>query len=108
LTNIGDLRQQLKKFRDNRSPEYELAPIEKWMINELNVARLDNPGGSRILYFHKALSGPPNNGRFGIDKVHGKKVELIRRFDFRKYLYRPLCIIIESIEMEQGDGEETS
>ena len=100
MTEYKDRLRRLDEFRNYDKPEIKLSEVEKFMF-EFGVERvLTGKGkgkkkgkGSIVTYRHPLLR---NYGRenFTIHKTKSK-VEKIRKFDFRNYLYKPLCAIIE-------------
>jgi len=111
LADFEKLRKKLESFKNVNVPELELAPIEKWMIKELGVERIKTGKGtkkgkgSRISYRHDALRQTGRDGIFGIDIIHGRRKgrEMVKRTDFRGFLYRRLLEIIAILEQESRD-----
>ncbi|MEW6412077.1 MAG: hypothetical protein AB1483_06325 [Candidatus Zixiibacteriota bacterium] len=103
MSKFENLRARLKEFDSINMPEMKLAPIEKFMFEELGVERLKLTGGSSIKYQHKILKRLGRDGLFTVHKSH-KKREIISRFDYRKYLRPRLLEIIDLMEMEDACG----
>ena len=104
MSNIDDLEKKLEKFYNHQKKEFDLSEVEKWMIKELGVERKGKKG-IKVIYFHKALTiGFNDKGHFTVHIIHGKGKEQIRRFDFRKYMNKPLKIIIEFIRAERSNA----
>lgn len=101
MTKYENLRKELESFRNAKQKEMKLRPIENWMTENLGVSRLKSTGGSKIAFMQPILQQLGRDGIFCIHLIHGKRREMIRKFDFREFLYRPLIQIIELLEMEE-------
>lgn len=108
MTRSERLRKELEEFKNDRRAERILAEIEKWMISELGVARIETGAGagkkkgkgSVRTYYHKAIETLNGHGHFVVHVLH-KKREMIRRVNFRKFLYPQLKVILDWIEVEE-------
>lgn len=81
------------------------------MVKELGIERvLTGKGvgkkrgkGPIVTYFHPAMKTFNETGNFTIHLEH-KKREVIRRIDFSTYRYKPLCRIIDWLQVEEQDA----
>jgi hypothetical protein len=106
LTSCEELRSRLEEFRNDQRPEYPLRPIQRWMVEELGVARLRNTGGVAARFEHPAIEEIKGDGIFAIHLAHGRNREFIYRKEFLNYLYRPLLHIICFMEREKLCGDK--
>ena len=102
MSKIDENRAKLEEIKQLRKGEIPLGPIEKWMIQELEVERLPSKKtkGSIIKYRHKAFENPDNvEGNFVIHKLH-KKREMIRLQNLH-YLVQRIETILNYMEQEE-------
>jgi hypothetical protein len=108
LTRSEKLRKELEEFKNDRRAERTLAEIEKWMISELGVTRIETGSGagkkkgkgSVRTYYHEAIEALNEHGHFVVHVLH-KKREMILRASFRRFLYPWLKVILDWIEAEE-------
>ncbi|MCX6827705.1 MAG: hypothetical protein NT002_00235 [candidate division Zixibacteria bacterium] len=106
LTSYAELLGRLQSFKKDGGNELPLAPIEKWMCEELGVKRLKNTGGSMVRFEHPAIAELKGDGIFGIHVARGGRREMIYRKNFKTYLCPCLLYIIETMRKEGLCGNE--
>jgi hypothetical protein len=108
LRDYQKLRAKLEEFRVIQSNEIDLAHIEKWMTEQLDVRRIPTgkgPGkkkgdGSEVTFNHPAFVPYNRTGNFTVHVIHKKRQQMYR-LNFRKFLYPRLRDIIDWLEMEE-------
>lgn len=107
MPNIEGLSDQLEKFKRIQQSEYDFSPIEKWMIKHLGVTKIETGKGKGKkkgrgpirTYNHRLLQNANDTGNFNVHVIHKKKL-MIRRINFRTYVYPVLKNIIHYMETE--------
>jgi hypothetical protein len=98
------LRDKLEEFKRQTAAELDMAEIERWMIQELGVEIVETGKnkakrgtGSIRTYYHPAMEQLNVEGYFTVHVMHKKRL-LIRRPNFRAYLYKSLVYIVNWLE----------
>ena len=97
------IREKLECFLGySKQKELPLKDIEKLMINSLGCIKEKSKGGSSIKYSHPSLEKNKffTNGIFSVHIIHGKSKDkpMIRRKDFKLYLWPALKFILDELE----------
>jgi len=107
LADIDELYNKLAAFKADGRAEVEFGPIEKFMIEELGVNKIETgkaPGkkrgqGSKLFYYHPALKEWGQPGQFTVHRVHKKRLMIYKR-NFDNHLYLVLKKIIIALAKE--------
>lgn len=97
-TTIEDIRTELENLKLANTNEIPLNHLLK--ITEFLGAKRIIATGSSVRFQHEILkSYPPYKGFFQVHKIHkGGDIDLIRKNDFKTYMYPVLSLIIELLE----------
>ncbi len=108
MKDIQDVKRKLEDLVNSRKKEFALGPIEKLMCRGLGVKTLDLKGGSARKYHHEALTLHGKTGHFTVHTISGrhKKKPMIRKLDYKNFLYPNLALIIALIEKGEWKNEE--
>ncbi|MFA7141200.1 MAG: hypothetical protein WC126_09410 [Proteiniphilum sp.] len=92
-TTLEEIEDELKRIYSSNVVEIELGDIIK-IAQYLGCIYHGGTGGSQVRFSHPAIKTFKNF--FGVHIIHGRKVETVKRIDFKAYLYKHLISIIES------------
>jgi hypothetical protein len=99
-TTIDDIRAELENLKLANVNEIPLNHLLK--ITEFLGAKRIPATGSSIRFQHSILKDcPPYKGFFQVHKIHkGGNMDLIRKNDFKAYMYPVLVLIIDLLKKE--------
>jgi hypothetical protein len=103
-TSLDDVQKELDSLKKASTPEIPLGPLRK-IIEYLGGNEVAATGSS-VRFKHEALKGHPyfRAGIFQVHKIHkGGNLELIRKSDYKKYLYNPLIYIIATKKEQKNE-----
>jgi len=97
-TTFDDIRTELENLKSANINEIPLNHLLK--ITEFLGAKRITATGSSVRFQHEILKNyPPYKGFFQVHKIHkGGDLDLIRKNDFKTYVYPVLMLIIELLE----------
>jgi hypothetical protein len=97
-TVLEDIRIELENLKSLNINEIPLNHLLK--ITEFLGAKRITATGSSVRFQHEIIKNyPPYKGFFQVHKIHkGGDVDLIRKNDFKTYLYPVLMLIIDLLE----------
>jgi hypothetical protein len=94
-TTLEDVEGELNRMYSANVIEFELSDIIK-IAEFLGCKYHGGCGGSQVRFSHPAVD--TYNHFFGVHLVHGKKIELVNKANFKKYVYPSLMNIIENLK----------
>lgn len=94
-STLNDIEDELNRMYSSDAVELEFNDIIK-IAEFLGCKYHGGCGGSQVRFSHPAVNTFGNY--FGVHLIHGRKVEMVNKANFKKYLYPNLMIIIESLK----------
>ena len=105
--NLKNIREKLESFLNYPQKEISLKEVEKIILTKLGCVREKSKGGSAVKYSHTVLENHPRftAGIFSIHMIHGKSKNkpMVRKRDFKQYMWPALEIILNDLEGEQSE-----
>ena len=91
-TTLNEIEEELKRMKSVNANEFELSDIIK-IAEFLGCTYLGGCGGTQVRFTHPAIKMYGNF--FGVHIIHGRKVETIKKNDFKTFIFPHLMTIIE-------------
>lgn len=92
-TTLDEIENELERMCSANANEFELSIIIK-IAEHLGCVYLGGKGGSAVRFSHPAIKTFKNI--FSVHLIHGRKVELVYKVNFKQYIYPHLKVIIET------------
>ena len=95
MADINELQKKLDAFKADRQNELVYGPIEKFMLEDLGVEKIETgkqPGkkkgqGSKLFYSHSALLMWKMSPLFTVHRQHKKRLMIYKRNFEKKKTY---------------------